>query len=558
MATVKHLIARQILDSRGIPTVEATLILDTGHVFSSSVPAGTSTGKYEAVELRDGNKNRYFGMEVIKAVDNVNKIISPKIIGLDPSDQSKVDQTMAALDGTQNKSKLGANAILAVSQVACKAGAAIYNLHLFDYISKKYNLREPSSKMPTSAFNMINGGKHGAGNLDFQEFMIIPISTKSYPESLRLAVECYHSLEAALTQMNAIHSVGIEGGFAPNLFTNKDALEIIIESIRRTEYSFGKDVFLGLDVAASHFYAEGRYKIKDRPRPLSSEEFVEYYKELNGAINLFSIEDAFIEDDWKSWTTLTSEISQNTLIIGDDLLATNKERLQKAISQKACNAILVKPNQIGTITETIEVIKIAKEAGFQVQVSHRSGETTDTFIADFAVGVGADYTKFGAPSRGERTAKYNRLLEINTILSVSASHNQQQTSTQAPATPKPNQSSPQPIPAPPSTSTPPTPSGSSSTLKPLPAAQLASTPTPQPSPGLQANLKPSPPDTGQPLPSSPSPLTLPSTTAPQPSPVSLGQQPPSSPPPSTPSSTPTGQPQPPSTPSSPPKAPISI
>ncbi len=449
MPTIKNIFTNQILDSRGIPTVEATIEIDTGHQFTSSVPAGTSTGKYEAVELRDGNNARYFGMEVSKAIENINTIITPKLIGMNPSKQTEIDKVLIQLDATPNKSKLGANALLPISQAACKAGASIYNLHLFDYIGKKYGLVQNGYSISVPTFNMINGGKHGAGNLDFQEFLIIPTSTKDYPESIRLAVEIYHSLEQALMQMNAIHSVGIEGGFAPNLFTNKDALEIIIESIRRTDYIFGKDVFLGLDVAASHFYAEGRYKIKDRPKPLTPDEFIDYFKELNGNINLFSLEDGFIEDDWKSWTRVTNEISDNTLIVADDLVATNKERMQRAINDKACTAVLVKPNQIGTVTETVEVIKMAKESKIEVIISHRSGETNDTFIADFAIGMGAGYTKFGAPNRGERTCKYNRMLKIHKLITPN-----QQTSQQQPQTPTSNQSPQKPPDTPPQTSQP--------------------------------------------------------------------------------------------------------
>lgn len=426
MATIQKLHARQILDSRGIPTLEVRLQLDNGFAVASSVPSGTSTGKYEAVELRDGDQSRYFGMEVSKAIDNVNKQIAPKVIGLDPTNQHEIDQLLVNMDGTPNKANLGVNAILAVSQVTCKAGALVYNLHLFDYIGQKYGLR--TANFATPIVNIINGGKHGAGNLDFQEFSIVPTTVKIYPEALRLAVEIYHQLEISLTQMNAIHSVGIEGGYAPNLFTNKDALEIIIESIKRTEYIFGKDVFLGLDVAGAHFYTEGRYQIKDRSRPVTPEELLDFYKELNQNINLFSIEDPFIEDDWKSWTQLTADLEQNTVIIGDDLLAGNKDRLQKAIQEKACTAILLKPNQIGTITEAVEIIKLAKAAKWTVVVSHRSGETNDDFVADFAIGVGADYTKFGAPSRGERTAKYNRLLEIYDLL-----HPETETATPQPA-----------------------------------------------------------------------------------------------------------------------------
>jgi enolase len=416
MPVIKNLYATQILDSRGIPTVKVFMYLDNGISVNSSVPSGTSTGKYEAVEIRDENPARFFGMEVTKAIINVNTIIAPKLIGMDPSQQTVIDQTLVELDGTINKSRLGANAILPVSQCAAKAGAAIYNLQLFEYISKKYGMWSPQDPLPIPIFNVINGGKHGAGNLDFQEFHIIPTSTKPFPEALRLAVEIYHALEEALTQMNAIHSVGAEGGFAPNLFTNKDALEIILESIRRTEYTFGKDVFLGLDVAATHFYSEGKYHIKDRPKPITADELIEYYKELQSKIHLYSLEDPFTEDDWKSWISLTSDLGNNTIIVGDDLLATNKVRLQKAIEQKACTGILFKPNQIGTVTEVVEEVKIAKQSGWQTIASHRSGETNDTFIADFAVGVGANYTKFGAPSRGERTVKYNRLLEIDQIV----------------------------------------------------------------------------------------------------------------------------------------------
>jgi len=414
MAVISHTYARQILDSRGIPTLEVEITLDTGSKAVSSVPSGTSLGKYEAVELRDGDESRYFGMEVTKAIANVNTIIGPKIAGMDPTNQTEIDQTLTNLDGTTNKSNLGANAILGVSQAVCKAGSMIYNLHLFDYIGQKYGFR--SDKFATPMVNMINGGKHGAGNLDFQEFQIIPTTVKPYPEALRLAVEIYHQLEISLTQMNAIHSVGIEGGYAPNLFTNKDALEIITETIKRTEYIFGKDVFLGLDIAAAHFYNEGKYQIKDRPRAISPSDLFQFYKELNENINLFSIEDPFIEDDWKSWSQLTSDLSQNTVIVGDDFLAGNKDRVQKAIQEKSCTAILLKPNQIGTITEAVEIVKLSKDASWTLIISHRSGETNDDFIADFAIGVGADYTKFGAPSRGERTSKYNRLLEIYKIL----------------------------------------------------------------------------------------------------------------------------------------------
>lgn len=414
MATIDFVTAYQILDSRGVPTVEVLLQLDTGHQFTSSAPGGTSTGKYEALELRDNNDARFFGMEVSKAVAVVKDVIAPRLKGLDPTNQAGIDQIIEELDGTKNKSKLGANATLPVSQAVCKAGAVAYNLHLFDYISKAFGFERSGFPIPT--FNVINGGKHGAGNLDFQEFHVIPLSTRPYPETVRMAAEVYHALEMALMQMNAIHSVGIEGGFAPNLFTNKDALEIIIESIRRTEYVFSKDIFLGLDVAAAHFFHDGRYHIKDRPKPITADELYDFYKELTDTIHLFSIEDAFAEDDWKAWAHLTANLGSSSMIVGDDFLASNRDRVAKAIQEKACTAILVKPNQIGTLTETFEVIKMAQAANWYVIASHRSGETNDTFVSDFAVGIGANYTKFGAPARGERVAKYNRLLEIYRIL----------------------------------------------------------------------------------------------------------------------------------------------
>lgn len=414
MPTIQNIHARQILDSRGFPTLEATITLDTGHYLSTSVPSGTSTGKYEAVELRDGDENNFFGMSVEKAVNNVNQTIAPAVNGKDPVNQEEIDNIMIQLDGTANKSKLGANAILAVSQAVAKAGALASGQYLFDYFRQKYQM--PAEKFVTPIVNVINGGKHGAGNLDFQEFHIIPTTVKNFSDALQLSVEIYHQLELSLIQMNAIHSVGIEGGYAPNLFTNKDALEIIIESIKRTQHIFGKDVFLGLDVAASNFFNDGHYQIKDRPNSLNPEELRAFYRELNDSINLFSIEDPFVEDDWKSWSQLVGEIGVNSLVVSDDLVAGNKERLQKAIQDKAATAILLKPNQIGTITEAVDIIRTARAANWTVIISHRSGETNDDFIADFAVGLGADYTKFGAPSRGERVAKYNRLCEIYTLL----------------------------------------------------------------------------------------------------------------------------------------------
>ena len=416
MAKIAKLQAREILDSRGTPTVETTLWLDTGHWATAAVPSGSSTSKHEAVELRDNDPQRFHGQGVLKAVSNVNQIIAPKIIGLDPSQQTQLDQTLINLDGTSNKAKLGGNAILSVSEANLKAAASSYKLPIYQYIAKKYQLVKDLKKLPSPTFNIINGGAHGAGNLDFQEFHIVPSLRFPYHQALEIGAEIYHSLENTLKIRRAIHSVGDEGGFAPNLFTNMDALEVILEAVNQTEHKFAQDVFLGLDVAASWFYKNGRYQIKDRAQPYNRDELIAYYLQLNREYRLFSLEDALEADDWNGWAKLTSDLSSDTLIVGDDLLITNKLRVQKAIDKKACNAILIKPNQIGTISETIEVIKICRQAGWKIIVSHRSGETNDSFIADFAVGTGADYTKFGAPARGERVVKYNRLLAIESQL----------------------------------------------------------------------------------------------------------------------------------------------
>jgi len=416
MATISAVKAREILDSRGNPTVETTVWLNTGHQGTASVPSGASTGKYEAHELRDNDPNRFNSMGVLKAVNNVNQIIGPAINKTSALEQTKLDQKLIDLDGTANKSKLGGNAILSVSMAVLKAAAQHYQIPLYQYIHKKFQLVKQLSKLPTPTFNIINGGAHGAGNLDFQEFHIVPSLRYSYHQALALGEEIYQALKKTLKHRRLIHSVGDEGGFAPNLFTNMDALEIILETINSTQYQFTKDVFLGLDVAASFFFTNGQYQIKDRAQPYNKDELIAYYTQLNQEYRLVSLEDPLQEDDWEGWTKLTRDIGSNTIIVGDDLLTSNKKRAQKAIQEKACNAILVKPNQIGTVSETIEVIKLCRQANWNIIVSHRSGETNDTFIADFAVGVAADYTKFGAPARGERVAKYNRLLTIESEL----------------------------------------------------------------------------------------------------------------------------------------------
>ena len=416
MPQITTIQAKEILDSRGIPTIETTLSVDNEKRVAASIPSGTSTGTHEAVELRDNDTSRFHGQGVLKAISNVNTIFGPALIGKDPTHQTEIDQILVDVDGTINKSRLGANASLSVSIAACKAGAISYNLPVFKYLRAKYKLEKDAPPFPTPTFNVINGGKHGAGNLDFQEFHIIPSTRMSYSQSLQAGVEVYHAIDQVLTKHGAIHSVGIEGGFAPNLYNNADALELILEAVRSTKYKYGEDIFLGLDVAASNFYRGGKYQIKDRKEAFSTKEFIDYYKALNDQYHLYTLEDPLSEDDWGSWTALTKEIGGSTVIIGDDLLTTNKERTLRAINEHCCTGILAKPNQIGTISQAVEVITIAKNAGWQVVVSHRSGETNDDFIADFAVGVYAHYTKFGAPARGERIAKYNRLLDIEAEL----------------------------------------------------------------------------------------------------------------------------------------------
>jgi enolase len=335
-------------------------------------------------------------------------------MGMETTDQVAVDNKLIQLDGTENKSKLGANATLAVSMAVCKAGAASKNLSLFKWIFELAKAQGMNShlQVPTPLFNMINGGLHGAGNLDFQEFWVIPASSKPYSEGLRAGVEIYLTIGENLKRRGAIHSVGDEGGYAPNLFTNADALEVFVESIKLTNYRLGRDVFLGLDVASNSFYKDGEYIIRDMSSPLDDKALLDYYKQLNNQYRLAILEDAYYEDGWASWKELTSQLGESVTIMGDDLLATNPKRLERAIAEKSCNGVLVKPNQIGTVTETVKVVKQARDAGLKVATSHRSGETNDTFIADFAVGVGSDYAKFGAPARGERVAKYNRLSAI--------------------------------------------------------------------------------------------------------------------------------------------------
>lgn len=421
MSKIIKVWAREILDSRAVPTIETAVQADTGQIAVASVPSGASTGNKEALELRDIESKRFAGKGVLKAINNVNTILGPAILGLDPTHQVEIDRKIISLDGSKNKSTLGANAILSVSVAVFKLGAIIANMPLYSWCFENAKVlgavTDPMpSRIPTPIFNMINGGVHGAGNLDFQEFQIIPATSKPFSLSLQSGVEVYYSIKNSLIHRGAIHSVGDEGGFAPNLFTNSDALTINLESITAAGYTIGQDFFLGLDVAANSIYKDGEYSIKDRSNPLNSSGMLSYFEEISKEYRLTLLEDPLQEDDWVGWTDLTSKLGESMLVVGDDLLVTNPELVRKAQEEKACNAILVKPNQIGTITETLEVIKLARSTNWKIIVSHRSGETNDWLIADFAVGVKADFCKFGSTARGERVAKYNRLLSIEAEL----------------------------------------------------------------------------------------------------------------------------------------------
>ena len=417
MAKIKAIQAREILDSRGYPTIETTIWSDNDHGAVASVPSGASKGKYEAVELRDNDPLRFSGRGVLKAAMNVNEIISPRLIGRDPTHQGEIDQILINLDNTPNKSRLGANAILSVSQAVCELGASVSDLQIFEYISAKYQFHVPTAfNLPTPIFNLINGGKHGGGNLDFQEFHLIPTSKLAFSKSLEIGEAIYQKLNEVLVSKNAIHSVGDEGGFAPNLKTNQDAIELLLEAIRACQLALNQQVFIGLDTASSVLKVGNKYHIKDNANSMNGQEFIDFFTTLKREYNLFSLEDPLDEDAWEDWVKITSELGQDTMIIGDDLTVTSKTRLEKAISLHACNAVVVKPNQVGTISEAVSFVKLAKTNNLSVIVAHRSGDTEDSFIADFAVGVGADYAKFGAPARGERVVKYNRLSLIEAYL----------------------------------------------------------------------------------------------------------------------------------------------
>ncbi len=400
--------AREILDSRANPTVEVEILLDDGTEERAAVPSGASTGQFEAVELRDNDKNRYNGKGVLKAVDNVNSTIAPKVIGMNVFDQTLIDKTMIDLDGTPNKAKLGANAILAVSLACARAAAKALGLSLYQYIGGVN-----AKVLPVPMMNVLNGGKHADNNVDIQEFMIMPVGAKCFSDALRMCAETFHTLKSILNKAGLSTGVGDEGGFAPNLKSNEEAIKILVEAIQKAGYAPGKDISIAIDSAATELYKDdGKYHLAGEGKVMTSQELVDFYASLVEKYPIVSLEDGLAEEDWDGWKLLTERLGKKIQIVGDDLFVTNTERVKKGISMGVANSVLIKLNQIGSLTETLNTIKMAERAGYTAVVSHRSGETEDTTIADLVVGVNAGQIKTGAPSRTERVAKYNQLLRI--------------------------------------------------------------------------------------------------------------------------------------------------
>ncbi len=416
MSTIENIKAREILDSRGNPTLEVEVELYDGTIGRAAVPSGASTGKHEAVELRDGDKSRFNGLGVLKAVNNVNEKIAAALIGMSATDQADIDHTLIELDGAPDKSHLGANAILGTSLAVAHAAANLLDMPLYRYLGgvSTYTL-------PVPMMNILNGGKHAANSTDFQEFMVMPAGASSFSHALQMGTEVYHALKKVLKNKGLDTNVGDEGGFAPPLISNKEAIEAIVAAIETAGYKPGQDCFVALDPAASEFYKDGQYVLSREGMTLSPAEMVDYYVKWTSQYPIISIEDGMSEDDWDGWQLIAKKLGNKIQLVGDDLYVTNVKRLSRGISLKASNSILIKPNQIGTLTETIDAIRMAQQAGWTAIVSHRSGETEDTTIADLAVGLNTGQIKTGAPCRSERTAKYNRLLRIEDELKESAS-----------------------------------------------------------------------------------------------------------------------------------------
>lgn len=420
MSTIKKVHARQILDSRGNPTIEVDVVTDNGLLGRASVPSGASTGSREALELRDGDKSVYMGKGVLKAVKNVNEIIAPKLIGKSVFDQRGIDSLMLELDGTENKEKLGANAILGVSMAACRAGALEKGKPLYLYLFEDLKVPNPVGKMrlPAPLMNIINGGAHASNNLDIQEFMIVPHMKKSFAENFRAGVEVFHNLKKVLSDKGYSTNVGDEGGFAPSLKSHDEAIECILTAITKAGYKPGQDISLSLDCAASEFYKDGKYELQGKT--YTSEEMIGYYEHLMSIAPIYSIEDGFDESDQQGFINFQAKLGQKLVNVGDDLFVTNAKILKRGIDNKEANAILVKVNQIGSLSETFDTLKLAFDNGFKAIISHRSGETADSFIADLAVASGAGHIKTGSASRSDRMEKYNQLLRIEEELGVNA------------------------------------------------------------------------------------------------------------------------------------------
>jgi enolase len=415
MSLISDVYAREILDSRGNPTVEVDVILEDGTLGRAAAPSGASTGAFEAVELRDGDKSRYLGKGVTQAVENVNRLIAPEVEGLDPFDQPGLDSALKELDGTANKGKLGANATLGVSLASAKAAAEMIGLPLYQYLGG-VNAKE----LPVPMMNILNGGQHADNNVDIQEFMVMPIGAANFREALRMGAEIYHALKAVLKEKGMATAVGDEGGFAPDLKSNAEALTLIVQAIKNAGYQPGQQVGLALDVAATELYQNGVYRLEGEGLTKTADEMIAYYESLIEQFPIVSIEDGLAEDDWEGWRRLTERLGGRVQLVGDDLFVTNPERLAKGIKEKCANSILIKLNQIGTLTETLDAIEMAKRAGYTAVISHRSGETEDVTMAHVAVAVNAGMIKTGAPARTERVAKYNELLRIEEELGGSA------------------------------------------------------------------------------------------------------------------------------------------
>lgn len=418
MTIISEVYAREVLDSRGNPTVEVEVYLESGAIGRAIVPSGASTGAHEAVELRDGDNSRYLGKGVLKAVENVNEIIAPEVIGMDALDQVGIDKLMIALDGTPNKGKLGANAILAVSMAVARAAADALDVPLYVYLGG-FNAKQ----LPVPMMNIVNGGAHADNNVDVQEFMILPVGAPSFKEALRTGAEIFHNLKSVLKAKGLNTAVGDEGGFAPNFTSNEDALSSIMEAITKAGYTPGKDVFLGMDVASTEFFKDGKYHLEGEGKSFTSAEFVDLLASWVDKYPIITIEDGCSEDDWEGWKLLTEKLGSKIQLVGDDLFVTNTERLEKGIKDGIGNSILIKVNQIGTLTETFDAIEMAKRAGYTAVISHRSGESEDSTIADISVATNAGQIKTGAPSRTDRIAKYNQLLRIEDQLADLAQYN---------------------------------------------------------------------------------------------------------------------------------------